>query len=94
MENANEIDHDALKIKFMDASAELAVTLEPAVFVLWQTESHRFIEATARGEHYLMSPLALAIYTIVWEHVTAGTKLSFPRAVAAHYTRAPKAPCN
>jgi hypothetical protein len=36
MEYANEIDYDALKSKFMDASDELGVTLEPKVFALWK----------------------------------------------------------
>jgi hypothetical protein len=90
----NEIDHATLKARFMDASDKLAATLEPEVFTRWREESYRFIEATARGEEYTMSPLASAIYTVVWEHVTVGTKLRFPPEVAAHYARAPKAPCN
>jgi hypothetical protein len=94
MENANEIDHEARKARFMNASAELAATLEPAVLALWIAESHSFTEAVERGENITMSPLWLAIAATIWAHVTDGETLDFPPELAAHYHRAPRAHLN
>jgi hypothetical protein len=90
----NVIDHDALKTKFIAASGEMAALLETEILILWNAESQRFIDATARGEDIILSPLWLAIMATIWAHITDGTTLEFPPQLAAHYVRAPMALCN